>query len=121
MRLIEFKNYITSFEAGTVFDYGISEPFSWRGYYYEVAFEFLRETPMTREEILFNIEKAYTETFRGYKGGDYEYNDMTPVNFEIDESSNSDGNYCRKAIAFLDDDKVYLSQEMELIEKAFKK
>ena len=121
MRLIEFKNYISSFKAGTKFDYGIGEPFSWRGSFDEVAFDFLRETPMTRENILSNIEKAYTETFRGYKGGNYEYDDQTSVHFEHDECCYSDGNYCRKAIAFLDNNKVYLSQEMELIEKAFKK
>lgn len=42
---------------------------------------------MTREEILANIELAYTETFFGYNGGKYQYNDYATVNFEEDIST----------------------------------
>ena len=68
MELKDFKQHISNFPKGTVFNYGISKPFSWRGSYDEVAFS-LVESQMTREEILSNIELAYTETFNGYKGG----------------------------------------------------
>ena len=118
MELKEFKQQIEQAEAGKTFDYGISEPFSWRGSYNEVAFEML-EKPMTREEILANIEKAYTEEFRGYKGGNYTYDDHTEVNFEYDTSSYSDGGYCANWIAKIEDNEPYESQEMRLVKLAF--
>jgi len=57
MTLGQFKNYVKGFEMGKLFNYGISEPFSWRGSYNEVAFEILTQ-PMSREQILNNIEYA---------------------------------------------------------------
>ena len=71
MKLKDFKQHISNFPKLTEFNYGISKPFSWRGSYDEVAFSIV-EYPMTREEILANIELAYTETFYGYKGGEYQ-------------------------------------------------
>jgi hypothetical protein len=65
MKLIEFKKHIESFPIGKIFNIGISKPFSWRGSYDRVTFSVI-EKDMTREEILENIELAYSETFRGY-------------------------------------------------------
>ena len=119
MELKEFKQQIEQAEVGKTFDYGISEPFSWRGSYDEVAFEIL-EQPMTREEILDNIEKAYTGTFYGYKGGEYTYQDYTPVNFEEGGSrSYTDGRYCDEMIAKIEGGETYQSQEMRLVKLAF--
>lgn len=118
MELKEFKDYIENTEKGKKFNYGISEPFSWRGSYDEVAFEIL-EQPMTREEILVNIEKAYTGTFYGYKGGEYTYKDYTEVNFEKDTSRYTDGGYCAEMIAKIEDGEIYESQEKRLVKLAF--
>lgn len=118
MELKEFKQQIERAEAGKTFDFGISEPFSWRGIYAEVAFELL-EQPMTREEILNNIDMAYKETFNGYKGGYYEYEDNTKVHFESDYGSWTDGDYCAKWIAKIEDNEPYKSQEMRLVKLAF--
>lgn len=118
MNLKEFKNYIEKAETGKEFDFGISSPFSWRGSYNEVAFEIL-ELPMTREEILANIEKAYQEIFCGYKGGEYTYGDYTPVNFEEDTGSYTDGDYCAKMIAKIEGGETYESQEIRLVKLAF--
>lgn len=81
MELHELKKYISGFPEGKLFNYGISKPFSWRGSYDEVAFSIVEES-MTREEILANIELAYTKTFYGYKGGEYQYNDYLMPNAE---------------------------------------
>ena len=116
MNLKEFKEQIEKSAVGKIFSYGISEPFAWRGYYEQVAFNML-ERQMTREEILSNIEKAYTKEFRGYKGGYYTYDDFTEVNFEYDNSSYSDGGYCSNWIAKLEG--PYISQEMRLVKLAF--
>lgn len=118
MNLEEFKHHIESIEEGVSFNYGISEPFSWRGSYDEVAFEIV-EQPMSREEILENIQKAFTETFYGYKGGQYTYCENTPVNFEEDTFKWSDGGYCSKIIAKIEGNKPYKSQEFRLANIAF--
>ena len=118
MELKEFKQQIEQAEIGKNFDYGISEPFSWRGSYDEVAFEIL-EQPMTREEILANIEKAYTGTFYGWKGGEYAYEDYTEVHFEEDASRYTDGGYCAEMISKIEGGEAYQSQEMRLVKLAF--
>jgi hypothetical protein len=119
MNLIDFKKHIESFDNETEFKYGISEPFSWRGSYDEVAFSIVEEH-MTKEEILENIEKAYTEKFYGYKGGEYNYFDYTTINFENGDSNYSDGGYCSDMIAKLEENIPYQSQEERLVKLAFK-
>ena len=87
MELKDFKQHISNFPKGTVFPYGITQPFSWRGSYDEVAFSIL-ETPTTREDILANIELCYTETFYRHKGGEYHYGDQQDVNYEEEGKRN---------------------------------
>ena len=118
MNLQEFKNYIEHSESEKVFKYGISEPFSWRGSYDEVAFEIL-QSPMSREDILKNIEIAYNETFYGYKGGKFRYSDFTPVNFEEDHSRWTDGEYCSRLISEIEGIRAYKTQEFRLVNLAF--
>lgn len=118
MTLKEFKTHIESFPNETEFNYGISKPFSWRGVYAEVAFEML-EQPMTKEDILANIELAYTETFRGYKGGEYTYDDHTDIHFETDCGSYTSGGYVSLWIAKIEEKEEYQSQEDRLVKLAF--
>ena len=118
MNLQEFKNYIEHSESGKVFEYGISQPFSWRGSYDEVAFEIL-QSPMSREDILKNIEIAYNETFYGYKGGEFRYSGFTPVNFEEDYSCYTDGGYCSRLISEIEGSRAYKTQEFRLVNLAF--
>lgn len=118
MDLQKLKNYFEKFPKGKQFDYGLSKPFSWRGSYDEVAFSI--EGAMSREDILKNIELAYTETFFGYKGGEYRYNNYTSVNFEEYGARNySDGGYTSRKIAELEEDIPYKSQEERLVYLAF--
>jgi hypothetical protein len=75
---------------------------------------------MSREDILKNIELAYTETFYGYKGGTYKYGDYTTVNFEEEGSRNySDGRYVSEMIAKIENSEEYRSQEERLVKLAF--
>lgn len=120
MDLGEFKKHIKSFAKGTKFNFGISEPFSWRGVYAEVAFSII-ELPMTREEILVNIELAYTGKFYGYKGGEYKYSDYTSIHFEDFISSYTDGSYVSEWIAKIEQKEAYKSQEERLVKTMFKK
>lgn len=119
MKLKDFKQHIESFTNGTQFKFGITNPFSWRGSYDEVAFSIV-ESPMSKEDILANINLAYTETFYGYKGGKYKYQDYTTVNFEEEGSRNySDGRYVAQMIAKIEEKEEYQSQEDRLVKLAF--
>ena len=118
MTLFEFKKHIESSEDGTIFNYGISDPFSWRGAYDEVAFEILEEG-MSKEDILERIQKAYEGVFIGYKGGEYQYHDYTTVNFEQSIRSYTDGGYCTEMIAKIRQCEIFESQEMRLVKLAF--
>jgi hypothetical protein len=118
MTLKDFKDYIESFPKKTEFKYGISKPFSWRGSYDEVAFEIV-EYPMVKEQVLEHIELAYTETFNGYKGGDFVYGDNTTVNFEESYFHCSGGEYTLRMIQLIEGvEKV--EQEKKLVKLAFK-
>ena len=119
MNLGQFRELIKSAERGKMFEYGISDPFSWRGSYDQVAFA-IKDCQMSREEILSKIDSARIETFTGWKGGEYRYCDTTPVNFEESVSDYSSGTYCREAIALIKGDEFEVSQEMELAKLAFK-
>lgn len=114
MELRELKEQIERTGNGRTFEYGISEPFSWRGSYDEVAFRII-EQPMTREEILINIQKAYIETFMGHKGGEYKYSDRTKIHFEEDRSRCTDGIYCAEMIAKIEGNDICESQEARLV------
>lgn len=119
MTLKELKDHIESFPFGNNFEYGITKPFSWRGSYDEVAFAIVK-SPMTREEVLENIELAYNNTFFGYKGGEYRYEDWTTVNFEEEGSRNySDGGYVARMISEIENGKEYKSQEERLVNLIF--
>lgn len=120
MTLLELRDHISSFPEGTMFNYGLSAPFSWRGSYDEVAFSIIHERTK-RENILANIEAAYVGTFYGYKGGEYAYKDYTTVNFEEEGSRNySDGRYVAEMIASIEGVEPFNSQEERLVKIAFK-
>lgn len=120
MNLKELKQHIENLPSGSKTEYSLSEPFSWRGIYAEVAFA-IENTPSTKEELLANVEKAYNETFTGYKGGDYTYNDYTDVHFEEDTSCYTDGRYTMSKIAEIEKTDSYQSIEHKLINLAFPK
>ena len=119
MELKEFKQHIENFPKGTLFNYGISKPFSWRGSYDEVAFSII-ESEMSKEDILKNIELAYTETLYGYKGGEYRCSDYTTLNFEENGYGDySDGGYVSVMIGKIENSETYKSQEERLVKLAF--
>lgn len=119
MTLGQFKDHIASFPAGTVFEWSLSDPFSWGGDYSEVAFS-LDRSPMTREDVLGRIDKALTQTFCGYKGGEYRFSEYTNVHFEHGYSYYTDGKYCGAIIAEIEDSVPFESQELRLVNLAFK-
>lgn len=74
---------------------------------------------MTREEILTRISLAYSDTFFGYKGGEFTYDDYTNIHFEEDSGSYTDGDYASRWIAKIEDKEKYSDQEDRLVKIAF--
>jgi hypothetical protein len=118
MELGKLKNHFEQMESGKALDYKLSKPFSWRGVYAECAFEILKESS-TKEENLEQIEKALTEEFHGYKGGEFRYDLDTEVHFESSYGSWSDGGYSRSIIEEIKQEKQYDSVEEELVNLIF--
>lgn len=54
---------------------GFAEPHSYRGYYYELAFELRRN--ITVADVLADARSALGTTFEGYKGGEYTMGEHT--------------------------------------------
>lgn len=119
MELGKLKSHFEAMEDGKILAYALSEPFSWRGSYAECAFEILSEES-TKEQNLEKIERALSETFRGYKGGEYQYSEWTDVHFENDYSSWSDGGYTRRLIEQIkEEEEQYVTKEEEFVKLAF--
>ena len=118
MNLQDFRDYIAKFPSDHIFEYGISEPFSWRGIFAEVAFS-IEEHPMSRETILERIDMCFEKTFIGYKGGEFKYNGNTEIHFEDNPSEYTNGYYAEKWIDEIQNKKPYISKEEVLINLAF--
>lgn len=116
--LKDLKEWIEGLPKDKVFSYGLSSPFSWRGSYNEVAFSIDRRDT-TRKELLDSIWQAYNLTFMGWKGDEYRYDDHTPVHFEEEFGSYSEGKYCAEKIADIKGGEIFYSQEERLIKKVF--
>lgn len=118
MKLKDLKSHIEAAPNGFVFPYGLSEPFSWRGSYDEVAFDIV-DQPTAKETILNSINAAYTGTFFGYKGGEYTYGDYSYVHFEQSSRDYTDGRYAGEWIAKIEQKPQYSSQQERLVNLAF--
>ena len=115
MTLKEFLQTIKRFPKGTVFANGISEPFPWVGDPNQVAF-CIRFSEMTREEMLTRIRLCSLVLPFAYNEDIYSYIGDTIVNFEGDPLACSNGAYTSHMLLNFDN---YISEEKELVEKAF--
>lgn len=109
MNLGQLKEQFEQLDPNTKLEYGISEPFSWRGSYDEVCFEIV--PCATVQQCLDNINKALSEMFYGHKGGEFHYNKDTWVNFESSSSSWSGGNYVQEMIDEMRQEPEYTDNE----------
>lgn len=81
----EMQTILRSYPEGTILKYGIGQVFSWRGAYDEPCFTIERDVNIGH--CLQVIDEALCDEFRGWKGGVYEYNGSSPVNFETGPSA----------------------------------
>jgi len=100
------------------FNYSLSEPFSWRGIYNEVAFT-IEEGQSTKQSIIKKINQALTYEFTGWKGGIYYYDENTPIHFEESHGRWSDGDYTEEWINKLTNTELVYSREEKLVKLLF--
>lgn len=70
------KRLLEMLPPEAVATYGFTSAHSYRGYYNQVAFEPV--CGVSVRQMLSEVNKALSETFTGYKGGDFTYNEYTP-------------------------------------------
>jgi hypothetical protein len=89
MNLASISEIFDKFENDDfVFKTAISTPHSYRGYYDELAFE--SDDNVTLREVKESIHKAETESFEGYKGGEYNYDGRTTCHLTYYGGCNED-------------------------------
>lgn len=71
---------------------------SWRGVYAEGCIFVHPDGESYLSEMLPFIADLKTGAHYGYKGGEYEYNDDTPLNFEPESSVWSDGDFFQQML-----------------------
>lgn len=96
MTLKELYDRIESYPHDTM-NFCIEKVFSWRGVYAEPCCSLSTNTT-TKQQNLDTLTRLITETYKGWKGGTYEYFFDDPINFEAEESSWSDGYYIKDFI-----------------------
>lgn len=64
-------------------------PHSYRGWYNELAFEYC-DFPLTVSAIKQSVCRAYMEVFTGWKGGEYTYDDKTPIHLSRQGDTNDE-------------------------------
>lgn len=79
------------FPKERVCKYGFCRPHAYRGYYDQVAFEPTEN--VTIESMLVDVDNALDWTFEGWKGGEFWYNEKTPVNFAKEGMCTEDDEY----------------------------
>lgn len=118
MTLGEFKTHIESFPNGMILDYGLSDPFCWRGDYSEVAFAIDHDFS-AREAVLEKITAALNHSCLSYDGREYSFHTRTEVHFEENKNAYTDGRYTSQWIAELEKGIPYQTQEHRLINLLF--
>lgn len=87
MTLDELIRVLDAEDPNRVLPLGFSNPHSWRGDYYQLAFE--PTANVTIGQMLTDARSARGTTYEGWKGGQYTMNDMTDC--WLDETGSSTG------------------------------
>jgi hypothetical protein len=84
-------NKIESWQEDTM-NFKITDVFSWRGSYDEPACS-IQCVQATKEENLEMLNRLTSESFRGWKGGEFKYTPYHEIHFELDNGEWSNGQY----------------------------
>ena len=89
MTLGELIQVLEAADADKVVPMGFARPHSYRGYYYELAFE--QEPNTTVGAMLEAARSALGTTYTGWKGGDFAMHEHTEVNLVRKEGECGEG------------------------------
>ncbi len=87
----ELRNRIITWPNDTM-NFRIVDVFAWRGYYAEPAC-YINSDEATKEHNLTMLDALTSDTFIGWKGGEYTYDDSDRLHFETDYGSYTDGRF----------------------------
>ena len=80
MTLGRLQKLLSVLDENRTVTYGFTHAHSWRGIYAEAAFEPAMNVPV--KEMRAEVERALSETFTGWKGGDYSYDKWTEAHLD---------------------------------------
>jgi hypothetical protein len=83
MTIKELRMLLETQPKDKVCAFGFGYPHAHRGYYDHVSFP-PNENDITIQQMLDYLKDAVNHHFEGWKGGEYYYNDTTPVHFNFE-------------------------------------
>lgn len=75
----DLKAVLRAIDEDVLLDFGFSDPHSYRGMYDCVSFEPSPSRPT--KDLVQEVFKALQDTYTGWKGGEFNYTENTPVFF----------------------------------------
>jgi len=81
MYIGELRDYLEQFPKDRVCKSAFKDPHSFRGYYDEAAVVPCKNEGITVGDMLNTIDRLLSETFVGYKGGDFNYTKHHEIHF----------------------------------------
>lgn len=90
MNLGQLKRLLNMAPDNHMCKYGFGNPHSYRGYYDEVSFAPTMATMI--KDMKHDVERALKEEFTGWKGGEFRYDESTPVHFAFEGECESEEN-----------------------------
>lgn len=82
MKLGKMYSFLLQQPQNRTCSYGFTNPHSYRGCYDELAFE--PTNNVTIEHMVSCCKRAVSETFFGWKGGEFTYTEDTPIHIAYD-------------------------------------
>ena len=110
----ELQKVVNQLEDNKVYSIGINDVFSWRGSYCEPCFSFGRD--VTGKQMKELVDKCLSETFTGWKGGEFSYRKFNDANFEADHGNYTDGAYLTSIMVKYQDEE-FIKMLFELIDE----
>jgi hypothetical protein len=80
MYLCNYIDLLKKYDPNQVLPIGLGNPHSWRGSYYELAFEPVQNISIG--EMLETAGRCIGRTFSGWKGGDFEMHEYTTIHID---------------------------------------
>jgi len=88
MSIGDIKSLLGLFDSEETLPVGFHNPHAYRGYYHEAAVELAYDVKVS--DMLADLDALLSQTFQGWKGGDYRYDDWTTLHIVTQEGRSGD-------------------------------